>query len=149
MFLSPNCRSRFWLMIPPVVVYLTDFCQTLAGQPSPFWQGNYGLAVEHNPLLKPVLAHGPWVFTGVVACWLMIQCLLLLRLPSRWAFVIAFVMTLFHAIGASSWLVRNSSWGYLWAGLFLLITSETTRTCWRHWLRVEIDHLNEKVSKRL
>ena len=55
-------RCRFCLLM--LVVYAADISLTLVGQPAAYWEGDYSLAQEGNPLVHPFLARSPWVFVA-------------------------------------------------------------------------------------
>ena len=83
-----------------------------------------------------ILTNGPRWFAGLAVVWLglLSSIILLWRHPfSPWLAVgIAFT----HALGGSSWLAREGSWGWVAAIVYLGFAAEFSRWCWRRsgWL---------------
>lgn len=125
--------SRLWLLAPVAALYAGDVGLTLAGQPASYWAGDYGSAVEANPIAYPLLTRSPWLFTGVAVSWLAVlsAVLLLWRHPLTWWMAVA--VTVAHAIGGASWLVRTGSWGMVAAGVYIAAAAQATAWCWRRY----------------
>jgi hypothetical protein len=80
-------------------------------------------ALEFNPLGHVLLAHHPLTFAVGVAGYLVIFGLIMQLLPARWATLLAFALSIGHAIGGAGWLVREGIVGCLLA-LCLIVAAE-------------------------
>src|SRR5215470_1761957 len=96
------CRA--WLCLPPLLCYTLDVTLTLAGQPSAYWGGERGAVHEANPLARWLLAQHPAAFPVAALGWAAVFVLVLALWRARLAVFLAFCLTLFHAVGAASWL---------------------------------------------
>jgi hypothetical protein len=125
-------RRRWWLALPPLLLCCLDGALTLAGQPGPYWQGDFTAARELNPFFDLLLRWHPWAFLGGLAVWLAAIAGAIVWLPRRFAVVVAFGFTLGHACGAASWVVPLGVAGWVLAVL-LLVAAE--RLLWLSWRR--------------
>ncbi|KPJ75038.1 MAG: hypothetical protein AMK72_11615 [Planctomycetes bacterium SM23_25] len=112
--------QRFWLCLAPAVSWALDVVLTLACQADTYWQGSYRTAQEVNPVARHLLALHPGVFTLGAVAWVLCGVALVLRLPKGVAVALAFVLTLLHATGAATCLVRGGIAGWLCAVAVLL-----------------------------
>jgi hypothetical protein len=101
------------------LLYCTDVTITLAMQEPAYWQGKHDLAVEGNPVIRPIMLQGPVITLTVALAWATTFSLILLFWRHPWSVVMSFILTLFHACGASTWLLRYGAVGAL-VVLFLL-----------------------------
>jgi hypothetical protein len=119
----------------PMWLWLTgDVALTLAGQPNAYWAGDYGEAIEVNPLMYPIVASGPWVFAGYAAAWAILLGVLVICWPHRLVKVVAIAAAVLNAMGGCSWLARMGGWGWLLAIGYLFVASEVSWWCWRRSL---------------
>ena len=102
-------RKRFWMMLPPVAMCLIDQAFTLLGQDPKYWQGDYSLAKEGNPLFRRILETHPLLFEGGVLAWMLFFCVVIYLLPRRLAMVGAIATAVGHTWGASTWILWLSS----------------------------------------
>src|SRR5262245_25298411 len=93
-----------WLVLPPLLCYGLDVTLTLAGQPAPYWAGDRAAVREANPLARWLLACHPAAFALAALGWGLTVAVVLWWRPGRLAVVLAFALTLLHAVGAASWL---------------------------------------------
>ena len=112
--------QRLWLCLAPAVSSTLDVVLTLAWQAHTYWQGNYQAAQEVNPVARYLLALHPGAFAVGALVWVLCGVALVLRLPKGIAVALAFVLTLLHATGAATWLVRGGIPGWLCAVAVLL-----------------------------
>ncbi len=126
--------ARGWLLLPAVVVYSIDVTLTLAGQDDAYWRGDYGLAIEGNPLVRPVLAYSPWLFIGAALVWAVLFSAVVLLWRHRAAEGLAVLLTVGHTFGGASWLVRSGVIGWPFVVLYLVLVCIGIRWCWgRAW----------------
>ena len=123
--------GRGWLLLPAVIVYAVDVALTLLGQPDAFWQGDYGLAVEGNPLAYPLLAYSPWLFAGAALVWGVLFSAVVLLWHHRAAEWLAVLNTVGHTFGGACWLAWPGAVGWVFAALYLVAVSLGIRWCWR------------------
>src|SRR5207248_2036115 len=109
-----------WLCLPALACCLADVGLTLAGQPAAYWRGEPGGAREANPLAWWLLAQSPGAFLAAAVAWMGTFTLLLLFWRSSLAPVLAFLVTLGHALGAASWLIDRGPAGLAPAALLLV-----------------------------
>jgi len=115
--------ARLWFGLPPAMVCLADVVLTLSGQPSAYWGGDYGAAVDVNPLALHALAWHPAAFGVGAAAWLVTVVAVLALVPAPWARALGLVVTFFHGVGAATWLVRWGVVGWV-AAVALLVLAE-------------------------
>jgi hypothetical protein len=140
-----NIRNRKWLIAPIWLLLAIDVTLTLAGQPDEYWRGDFGTAMESNPLAHPVLARGPLPFVLLAVAWALVLGISVALIPIRLAPWIAVVSTMGHAVGASTWLVHLGNWGWLLAVLYLFAASEFSWWCWQRsiWLPKKVSARSE------
>ncbi len=121
-------RKLGWL--PPLTMFALDVALTLRGQPAEYWAGDYSRAVEANPLAWLILAVHPYLFLGLAIGWAVAFVALVTLWEHRLAKVVAFVLTVGHAVGAASWLLRLG-WPGVAAAVGLMVAAERLLTwCW-------------------
>ncbi len=111
------------MCLPPLLAYWADVTLTLLGQPGAYWQGQFSFAMESNPLGRWLLVRGPWLFVGAASCWAVVFVAILVVWKHRLAVVMAFVLTVGHALGAASWLFYYGAVGIA-GGISLLVVAE-------------------------
>lgn len=122
---------RIWLCWPPLVLLVCDVGMTLAGQGPRYWRGDYGTAVELNPIAYPLLALHPAAFVALAAAWGLALGVALLRCPRPLASVLAFAAFFGHAWGVAGWLACLGPPGYAAALGWLLACSRLLTASWR------------------
>jgi hypothetical protein len=120
-----------WLCVPALACYALDVTLTLAGQPAAYWRGDYGAVQEANPLARWLLECSPSAFAGAALGWAVAFTLLLSCWRSRLAVLAALALTLFHAIGAATWLWPRGAAGKFGAVLVLVLARWLWALCWR------------------
>jgi hypothetical protein len=128
--------GRAWLLAPVAVLFATDVGFTLAGQPAAYWAGNFAIAIEGNPLVRPLLAHSPGWFVAAALAWLAMLSAIILWWPSwawgwRVAVVVAVIHAMAHALASATWLARPGGWNWLLAAAYVAVTAELSWWCWR------------------
>jgi hypothetical protein len=118
--------TRVFLVVLPLCFYCVDVGFTLLGQSPLFWAGEHSLAREANPLARALLQIGPWAFVAAAAFWACCFSLILVLWRHSWAWVMAFVLTFFHAIGAATWLMPGGWLGAIGAVALILLAQR----CW-------------------
>lgn len=126
---SHDCK-RGWLLFPIVIASLVDATLTLLGQSEDYWSGDYSLAHEYNPIVHPFLAASPWLFIGFVLCWIGFLSFIVFYCRASIAKLMMAFVTLAHAIGASSWLVRWGILGWVTAVVLMASLAELMRMSW-------------------
>lgn len=125
--------SRLWLLAPAAILYVTDVGLTLAGQSAAYWAGDYGTAVEANPIAHLLLAHSPWLFVGLAVVWLALFSVVLIGWQHPWVGWVAVIVATAHAIGGASWLARHGGWGLVAAIAYITAVSQASGWCWRRY----------------
>ena len=105
--------QRAWTWIGPTVMCLIDVGVTLACQPAKYWQEGYRFVHEANPVARWLLAIDPFALVAGNLLWILLFSTVIVRLPFRSARVVALVILIAHALGASTWLIRQP-YGWLW-----------------------------------
>ena len=123
-------RGRFLLLL--IVVYAADVALTLAGQPAAYWRGDYGLAVEANPLAYPLLVRSPWAFVVATLVWGVCLAGVVWRWRHRAGEWLALLLTIGHAVGGASWLARLGAVGWAFALAHLVAVTLGIRWCRHH-----------------
>lgn len=103
---EPADRRRWWRAVPPLAVYAADIALTLQGQPPGVWRGDPAAVVEANPLGHWLLVQSPWVFLGVAVAWGAAFAAVIGCWRHRAADALALGLTVGHAFGAASWMIR-------------------------------------------
>ncbi len=124
-------RNPFWLVLLPIAVCLADVGLTLQGQPAEYWQGEYRVANEANPLPHFFLEWHPLAFAGLALAWIAVFAIVILILPRRWALCTCLAVIVGHTIGTLSWLLRNRPFGPWFAVLFLVTVVVLALPTWR------------------
>ncbi len=110
------------LCLPPLLTWAADISLTLAGQPPPYWAGNFAAVNEASPTFHGLLAIHPLAFVLGAAAWAGIFVAVILLLPDAAALIVSIAVTLGHAAGAATWLLWRFHFGYqLCNALFLAV----------------------------
>ena len=120
-------RWRFVLLM--LATYAADVGLTLAGQSADYWAGNYGRAMEANPVAFPLLAHSPWLFLAATVVWGAAVAAVVLRWRHRAGEWLAVLNTLGHAFGGACWLARYGAVGWVLVILYLAAVVWGLRWC--------------------
>jgi hypothetical protein len=83
-----------------------DLVMTLSGQTCAYWAGDYGAVLEANPAARVLLTTHPAAMVVAYVPYLAAIAFLMLRLRPDLARSLALILTLGHAFGASTWLLR-------------------------------------------
>ncbi|MBP3960323.1 hypothetical protein J8F10_34275 [Gemmata sp. G18] len=124
-------RARLWLLLPAVCLFAGDISMTLMGQPDTYWAGDYSTAAEYNPIAYPLLARHPALFVAGMLLWLGLSAALVLWWRHPITVWLAMAIALGSALGASTWLARHGSIGWLGAIAYLSVAAVISRACWR------------------
>lgn len=124
-------QQRLWLALPPVGLCLADAALTLWSQSPDYWRGDYAQVLEFNPLGHVLLASHPLAFAGGIAVYVVLVLALLLGLTRRWAVLLAFALSVGHAIGAAGWLAREGFAGFLIAVGLIVAAERLVGLSWR------------------
>lgn len=108
-----------WLCVAPLVACVCDVALTLQGQDECYWQGDYGEALESNPLAHPFLACHPLIFVAGTLVYAITFMSILRFWKHRLSIVLSFLLTFGHAIGSATWLARKGILG--WFALVVLL----------------------------
>jgi hypothetical protein len=103
-------KGRLCLCLGPIFFCLLDGCLTLHGQAEEYWNGNYRLVEELNPLGRWALEIHPLVFVTVLLCWIGFFSACILLLPKNLAMVCSFLVQMGHTLGSCSWAIRDHGW---------------------------------------
>ncbi len=128
---SESRKARLWWLAPAAGLFVADASLTLAGQSEQYWAGEYGAAVEGNPIAHPLLVRSPWLFASLAVVWLAIFSAVIVfwRHPAaKW---MAVLIAVAHAIGGASWVTRVGSWGLMAVGVYIALAAQAAGWCWR------------------
>ena len=114
---------RWPLVVPPLALYLCDATITLLHQTPGYWAGRFDEVREGNPFFREMLVRHPAIFLAFIVAWGVAFSVILLRWRHPLAKVMAFLLTLGHAVGTGSWLIGHGAIGWA-AALALLVASE-------------------------
>ena len=121
---------RAWPLLLLLAVYAADIGLTLAGQPPAYWEGDYSLAEEGNPLVLPFLARSPWLFVAAALAWGAVLGAVVLLWHHRAGEWLAVMTTLSHAFGGACWLARLGAVGWGFVILYLAVVTLGLQWCW-------------------
>jgi len=120
--------KRTGMCIGPAALAVVDAAVTLFGQSPGYWDG-FAIIHEHNPLAFLLLRLHPALFSVAVVVWIAAFVAAIHVLPVGLARVVAFLVMLSHAFGASTWLIQ---WplGVLWVLALLLVVRLSDKLIW-------------------
>lgn len=113
-------RPKLLLCVPPVALALLDGGLTLALQPAEYWK-NAATVNEASPLWAVFLSHSPLAYAAAATVYLAIVCALIRFLSKRAAFVVSLTVSLWHIVGASTWILGNYGPAGYWGGTFAIL----------------------------
>ena len=93
-------------IIPCLFLWLFDLIATLLGQSSEYWAGNFSEATELNPLFLYFISKGPAIFLVASFAYILFLVIILFLIPLRIAILTAFIASIVHLIGATSWMLQ-------------------------------------------
>jgi hypothetical protein len=93
-------------LIPCLFLWLLDLIATLLGQSSDYWVGNFSAAKELNPLFLYFISKGPAIFLVASVTYILLLVIILFLIPLRIAILTAFIASIVHLIGATSWMLQ-------------------------------------------
>lgn len=123
-------RQRAWLIVAPLTLATGDIVLTLAGQPPAYWKGSYAAVQEANPLARMLLVHNPATFGVAAFAWLGVCVFAIGKLPTASAVLLAFALSLGHAIGGATWMWRLEPVGIGAALLYLIAAERLVHWTW-------------------
>lgn len=126
-------KSRLWLCLPFILIFLCDASVTLAGQPSSYWQGNRQNVTEVFPLFAWALTHGPSVFVVICLLWIAVFCMLIVSVPSLIAEILALALVNGHTWGTMTWLVYDIRLDYHLCLMFFVLSGALFILSYRKW----------------
>lgn len=126
-----SLTARGWLCLTPLLAFALDLTLTLLGQEDRYWHGEYGAAIEFNPLGHPLLAYNPFVFVAAALCCPLAYAAVLLLWKSRFAVAVALMIAIGHAIGAASWFARHGVMGWIVAVAAIALLARLQTFSWR------------------
>ncbi|MGB1310927.1 MAG: hypothetical protein ACPG47_06925 [Leucothrix sp.] len=127
-------RTKCWLCLPFILVFLCDGSITLYGQSTAYWAGDYTLANESFPAFNWALQQHPMVFVAQSLCWVTVFCLLILTLPDFVSEVMSFALVQGHTWGVMTWLVYSLQLNYYLCLLYFLGIAVVLVYSFRRWV---------------
>ena len=118
-----------WLCIPPTAACWADVAMTLAGQQGRYWNGDYTVVREFNPLARALLQYHPLTFVAAAVVSSLVVAVVVLKWRSRLAIPLAFAVTFCHAVAAAAWLLEYGAAGLLGAGVVLFAAERLWTWC--------------------
>jgi hypothetical protein len=119
---------RFWIVLPAILLTISDAALTLLFQPSTYWSGEFATAHEVSPLGAAFLHIHPLAFGAFMLAWASLIVIIASRLNEPWNRVGVLMIVLGHTAGVSDWLEDLSYVGALPA---FFIAALVTVYCWR------------------
>jgi len=119
---------RFWIVLPAILLTISDGALTLLFQPSTYWSGEFATAHEISPLGAAFLHIHPLAFGAFMLAWTSLIVIIGLRLNEPWNRVGVLMIVLGHTAGVFDWLEDLSYIGALPA---FFIAALVTIYCWR------------------
>jgi hypothetical protein len=116
-----------WLVLPAILVALSDAAQTLVFQPSTYWAGQFYTAHESNLLGAMFLHIHPFAFVAFMLAWISVFVFVGFRLSQPWNKVAVLTVVLGHTSGTFGRLEHLSFMGSL--PVFFL-AALVTILCW-------------------
>jgi hypothetical protein len=131
-----SLKRRCWILLPALILYCVDVSLTLLEQPAEYWAGDRVRSDEINPIAYPLLkagaiwfALGAFLWASAFASFVLLARLSVVR-------IVAYLIAFGHAIGASTWLVRHGTMGWIASVGFLSAAAWMARRCWSHSVNV-------------
>lgn len=124
-------HQRCWLFLPPALLCVGDAALTLWGQSAEYWSGNFANVREFNPLGYALLAFHPLAFALGIAFYLGLLGIAMQFLARRWVVLLAFALSIGHAIGGAGWLAREGFVGCILALCFIVAAERMVGISWR------------------
>lgn len=122
---------RQWLCVLLCLLASADVGLTLSGQPAGYWQGEWHVADEANPLGRWLLHVHPLALGLTVPAEMALAGILLVVWPTQRSSRFVVVLAALHALGAASWLTRSGPLGCVSACLFLAVTLRLAARLWQ------------------
>lgn len=126
-------KSRLWLCLPFVLVFLCDACVTLSGQPSSYWEGTRQSVKEAFPLFAWGLSHGSLFFAVVCLVWIAVFSTLIISATSLIAEILSLALVNGHTWGTMTWLVYDLQLDYHLCLLFFVFSGTLFIVSYRRW----------------
>jgi hypothetical protein len=126
-------KSRLWLCLPFVTVFLCDVGVTLSGQTSEYWQGNRKFVNESFPLFAWGLSNGPWVFITLCLAWFAVFGTLIMLVPGVIAEILTLALVNGHTWGTMTWFIYRIQLDYHLCLLFFVFSSVLFIVSDRKW----------------
>ncbi len=121
---------RVWVILPSILVLLSDAFLTLFYQPQGYWSQSFQLDTESNPVGKFLMRLHPLAFVGGILIYAFVIAVLINRLPSPLEQLVAMAVLLGHTWGTTHWLYNHFSSIY-WLRVFAFIAiASITTACW-------------------
>ena len=116
-------KSKLWLCLPFLLIFLVDAGITLAGQPSAYWEGDRQCVNEAFPLFAWGLSNGPWAFALLCLVWLLVFGTLITLAPFIFSEILSLALVNGHTWGAMTWLVYYVQLDYNLCLLFFVFSA--------------------------
>jgi hypothetical protein len=100
-------KARILTLIPALWASILDITLTICGQPSAYWNGNFKVANERNPIGAFVMSNhvsGLFVISGI---WIALIVLLGYYLPRKISRIFLLFVLIANSWGASSWIAKD------------------------------------------
>ena len=119
---------RVWIVLPAVLLTISDAALTLLFQPWSYWSGEFATAHEISPLGAAFLRIHPLAFGAFILAWASLIVIIAFRLNEPWNRVGVLMIVLGHTAGVFDWLEDLS---YVGALPVFFIAALVTVYCWR------------------
>ena len=104
-------QAELPFIAPCIAMWVLDAAATLVGQPDGYWLGDYGTALELNPLFHKLLVIGPWAFVLAAAASMAFFFTVLRFFNPTLASAVLFLAAILHFAAAGSWIIKIPYWG--------------------------------------
>ena len=122
---------RQWHCVLLCLLASADVGLTLNGQPARYWQGEWHVVDEANPLGRWLLHVHPLALGLTVLVETALAGILLVVWPTQRSSRFVVLLAALHALGAASWLTRFGPLGCVSACLLLAVTLHFAGVLWR------------------
>ena len=91
-----SSAHRFWIVLPAILLTISDAALTLLFQPSTYWSGEFATAHEISPLSAAFFHIHPLAFGAFMLAWASLIVIIAFRLNEPWNRVGVLMIVLGH-----------------------------------------------------
>ena len=122
---------KLWLCLPPVLMGFVDMGVTMWFQEPEYWAGDYSAALEANPHAAWLMQRHPLANAVGFVAYLVVVCVLTLKLPRRPSLIVSLGATIGHTWGTTTWLPNRVPEDYWVSILVCVLAGLIVVLCWQ------------------